>query len=328
METTNLTWNAKRKYDYLRIQDSYILTYAKDLGTEVFDIANNRYVTPMPLPLQPNGDFLYLPKSNTLLAIDKLGRALYAGSGSAGSYKVALERNYKHVSGYSFDLDTFDLSPVMVNALAWEDPVVAYRERSRSALFAKREAEEAARVKAQRAREARLAKQEAALLAQVQDQIDAWPASERIELFYPTSPISAYISDKRRAQALAEHMDLWGGPEKRSPSFGLIRVPFYFIEDMIPHLPPEKADQARKVLPDVRERQLAMQKQIEEEEAIKQMWSNLRMAISGYKAPAGVPSTLERQRNYSREHNLYKQSAYDACKSNSACGLHNELNGR
>ena len=96
----------------------------------------------------------------------------------------------------------------MVNALAWEDPVVAYRERSRSALFAKREAEEAARVKAQRAREARLAKQEAALLAQVQDQIDAWPASERIELFYPTSPISAYISDKREAQALAEHMDL------------------------------------------------------------------------------------------------------------------------
>ncbi len=328
MEPVKLAWNSDRKYEYLRFQGNYILTFEKDLGMEVFDIAENRYVTPMPLPLNQYGDLLYLSKSNTILAIDKLGNALFGESGSAGSYKVALERNSKHVSGYTFDLDTFDMSPVMINALPWEDPVVAYREKSRAALFAKREAEEAARVKAQREKEERLARQEAALLAQVQDQIDARPATERIELFYPTSPISAYISDKRRAQALADHMDVWSQPENHSASFGLFKVPFYFIEDMIPYLPEEKANQAKKVLPNVRRSQLAMQKQIEEAEAIERMWSNLRMAISNYKAPSGVPTTLERQRNYYREHNLYKESAYQACKTNSACGLHNELNSR
>ena len=321
MQPVKLAWKPGKDYRYKRFQGQYILSVARGQGIEVFDISANRYLTPMPLDpglhdLNDSTAFrgmtmAYFPARNQLAVAMAGGVTGFASKQTQG----------KSASGYLLDLTTYDLEPINVNALPWEDPLLALREGSRE----NDRIEEERRREAALTRERQIRLQEEALMAQVEEEVSKYPAERQLALFLPEGPLGPYVGNERKARALEKHMAWWAQPNHHSNSYGLEGVPFAFLEDILPHLSEPWAAQVRSVLPGVRFRQLEDAKKLEQHMAVERMKENFAQALRNYRAPPGAPSTLDRIHDYQRQHYLYGKAARDACSAANPCGPGNQF---
>ncbi|MDF1819996.1 MAG: hypothetical protein P1U64_00385 [Alcanivoracaceae bacterium] len=316
-----LAWAYKRDYRFLRFQGQYIVSYSEGKGIEVFDLGANRYITPIAIDTgmyQAASEYVYVPARNEVAVVASGGVATYGKFDDSGTPLPAnAHLGGKRATGYLLDLDALSLSPIMVTALPWEDPLVAMKEAAR----AQKEREEEQRQRQAQARQQQLLAQEEALMANVDALVAQTPELDRLALFYPDGPIGPYVSDARKAQALVDYMKLWERPNYHSNTYGLIDVPFQFIEDMLPLMPTSYASQARSVMHQVRERQLTQQRLIERQAG----WEKLKQAMSAeiQRSVNARPQQLESRDpvyEYQKKMMLEGKSNRPPCSSHNPCG--------